>query len=68
MRAAFLLLLIVLANTQAKLKFLPSQHTSVSVEELINKFADQQTEIYKKVFMHFIIDETAKFRSARSGE
>ncbi len=63
MRAALLLLLIGIVYAQASLNYLPSQHTSVSVEELINKFADLQSEIYKKVFLHYVIQETSKWRS-----
>jgi len=50
MRTALLIFLVVIVCAQPKLNYLSGNQAKASVEDLVNRFASLQTEIYKKVF------------------
>jgi hypothetical protein len=63
MRAILLLLLLSLAYAQYKLNFI-SQHQPGSIEEIVKKFSDNQNEIHRKVFTHYIQELISEYRQS----
>jgi hypothetical protein len=59
-----LLAFLVAATSQQKLNYLDAQDSSVSIEQIIDKFAELQSDIYKNVFTHFMEKTVKEWRAA----
>lgn len=63
MKTALFALLLTLVLAQQKLNYLESQSSSVTVEQLVEKFTELQPELYRKVFQHYIVEQIAEWKS-----
>ena len=63
MRTALICLLLTLALAQHQLNYLEVQDSSVTLDQLIEKFTELQPELYRKVFQHYIVEKISQLKT-----
>ena len=54
MRAALILALVAVVLAQEKINYVTNPDPSAPIELIVEEFAAQQPEVYRKVFLNFI--------------
>lgn len=63
MRTALIIALLALVFAQEKINYFSDQDHTEPIDVIIEKFAAQQPEIYRKVFLNFINEKITYWRS-----
>ena len=68
MRTALIITLLAIVLAQDKINYLSNSDQTASIEVIIEKFAVQQPELYRKVFLNFINERIVFWRAELTTE
>ena len=66
MRAALILALVAVVIAHDKINYITNPDPTASIELIVEQFAAQQPEVYRKVFLNFINERITFWKNERT--